>query len=110
MDRQAIEGLIQKWRFQSGLAQKMRGHAGVTSREKAELDAEARVHALCADQLEALLRAQETSPSHAACHDGACNGDRRYPRGAQGVSCSCAGRDARSLCPSCHPLLAPSDE
>lgn len=31
--------------------------------------------------------------SHADCHDLVCNGDRRQPRGARGVSCSCRGRD-----------------
>lgn len=46
--------------------------------------------------LSALQQAQappEREP-HADCHDLVCNGDRRYPRGARGVTCSCRGRDA----------------
>lgn len=30
---------------------------------------------------------------HAYCHDLVCSADRRYPRGAKNVTCSCLGRD-----------------
>jgi hypothetical protein len=33
---------------------------------------------------------------HRDCHDLVCNGSRRHPRGAQGVGCSCRGREARA--------------
>ena len=30
---------------------------------------------------------------HRDCHDLVCSGDRHYPRGEKGHTCSCAGRD-----------------
>ena len=33
---------------------------------------------------------------HSSCHDGVCNcNTRKHPRGAKGVSCSCANRQKR---------------
>lgn len=34
---------------------------------------------------------------HANCHDLVCSGSRAHPRGTKGQSCSCKGRDFRSL-------------
>lgn len=35
------------------------------------------------------------SELHAHCHDLVCNADRKHPRGASLVGCSCRGRDTR---------------
>lgn len=48
-------------------------------------------------QLAAGGRSEGCATSHEQCHDLVCNGDRRLPRGASGVSCSCKGRDAAYL-------------
>lgn len=38
----------------------------------------------------------EGREDHWACHDTVCNGDRRHPRYARGVGCSCGTRDSRT--------------
>lgn len=39
-----------------------------------------------------ILKKRETDP-HEHCHDMVCGGNRKYPRGVKGHSCSCGGRD-----------------
>ncbi len=66
-------------------------------------DVEPNYCAECAADIRGLLDIVSTAGEAAAqqerhdnCHDAVCNGDRRFPRGESGHSCSCRGREERA--------------